>query len=144
MTAKRTRAVIRVSALYDFIVTVPFALPWTAAWVFTMLGTVHESLGLAGVTPSPDDPFTLMFANLMGSIVSVWALFRIMRPSIAAGVADTGARLLFSLGMTVALLHGASPLTGVMLALELAWAVAQGLAIVASARTARTPATMLT
>lgn len=75
-----------------------------------------------------------MFANLTGSLVVVWAVFRLLRPTRAAGTADTAARLLFSLGMVAALLRGASSLVAVMLVLELVWAVVQGVAVAAVRR----------
>ncbi|WP_372983706.1 hypothetical protein [Microbacterium sp.] len=136
MTESTMLRVIRISALYDLVVTAGFALPWSAVLIFGGLDQAHEALGLTGTTPSPDDVFTVMFANLMGSIVVVWAAFRIVRPSTAAGIADTAARMLFSLGMATALLYGASPLTGIMLALELVWALVQGAAIIAQSRRA--------
>ncbi len=136
MTESTTLRVIRISALYDLVITAGFALPWTAVLVFGGLAQAHEALGLTGITPSPDDVFTVMFANLMGSIVVVWAVFRILRPTIAAGVADTTARLLFSVGMATALLNGATALTGVLLAFELAWVVVQGGAVLAHRRRA--------
>lgn len=132
--------IVRFSAIYDLVITFLFALPWTAALLFTGLTALHHSLGLSGATPSADETFTLMFANLMGSIVSVWAVYRIVRPTIAAGIADTVARSLFSFGMIYALIGGASPLTGAMLAMELAWALVQGYAVLSARRAARVQA----
>lgn len=129
MTHDRALTIIRASAVYDLLATVLFALPVTATWLLAALHALHENLGLTGVTPDAGNVFTLMFANLMGSVVSVWALFRIVRPTIAAGVADTGARVLFSLGMIAALVGGGSPLVLVMLALEVAWGIVQGIAV---------------
>ncbi len=136
MAHPRTLRIIRQSAGYDLLVTAPFALPWTAGLVFDGLAELNEALGLGGVTPAANDVVTVMFANLMGSIVVVWAVFRIARPTIAAGVADTAARVLFSLGMTVALINGASALIGVLLTLELVWALVQGFALLPSRRQA--------
>lgn len=130
MRTSYTVRVVRASAVYDLVITAPFVLPWTASLVFTALSSLHEVLGLRGTAPYPDDVFAVMFANLMGSIVVVWAGFRLIRPSVAAGLADTAARLLFSVGMAAALIHGASPLTGGLLALEVAWAVVQSWALV--------------
>lgn len=123
-----TRRTIRASALYDLAVTGGFALPFTAPTLFAALGVLHAWLDLPGSAPSPD-VFTILFANLMGSIVSVWSLFRLLRPSYTAGVADIVARALFSLGMAAALAHGASPILGVMLVLEVGWAIVQAIAL---------------
>ena len=133
MSLRIALRVIRMSACYDLAVTVAFAFTATATLAFTALGDLHRALGFSGATPDPAEPFTMMFANLMGSLVTVWALYRIFRPSLAAGTADVGARLLFSLGMLTALLHGASALIIILLVLELAWAAAQAIAIVAAA-----------
>lgn len=140
MSTSRALRIIRASAVYDLVVTALFALPFTARFVFDGLAAMHDYWGLGGVAPASNDVFAVMFANLMGSIVVVWAVFRIVRPSLAAGVADTAARLLFSLGMATALVHGASPMVAVLLAFELAWALVQGFAVVSTAReSARVP-----
>lgn len=122
------RRVVRASAAYDLVVTAAFALPWTAALVLHALGRLHARLGLDGAVP-PDDPYVVLFAGLMGSLVTVWSVYRLARPSLAAGAADTTGRVLFSLGMTVALVGGASPLVLALLVPEVAWAVAQGVAV---------------
>lgn len=138
LTARR---VVRASAAYDLVVTVVFALPWTAAAAFGGLGALHDRLGLVGAVPSPTDVYQVLFAGLMGSIVTVWAVFRLARPTLAAGVADTVTRGLFSLGMTVALLGGASPLVLALLVPEVAWAVLQGVAVSRAGGVRRAPAT---
>ncbi|MCU1434460.1 MAG: hypothetical protein JWR71_1185 [Pseudarthrobacter sp.] len=134
MTVLKALRVVRLSALYDLVVTAGFAFAVTATAIFDALRGVHENLGLAGLTPDPGDPFTVMFANLMGSVVTVWALFRIVRPSLAAGVADVGARVLFSLGMFAAMVQGASALVLGMLILEIVWALVQSSALLAARR----------
>ncbi len=133
MTSLRVRRTVRISALYDLVVTAGFALLFTAPALFDAFGVLQSNLGLPGVVPDAGDPFTVMVANLMGSLVVVWAVFRLARPTRAAGAADTAGRTLFSIGMAEALLHGASPLVFGMLILEVLWAVVQG-AVVASAR----------
>lgn len=138
MTLQNALRVVRLSALYDLVITVGFAFAVTATVIFDGLGALHVNLGLSGSTPNPGDVYTVMFANLMGSVVTIWAIFRIFRPSVAAGAADVGARVLFSLAMYGALLEGASPLLLVMLIFEIAWALAQGGALLA-ARRDRTP-----
>ena len=134
MTILDTLRVIRLSAVYDLVVTAGFAFATTATMLFDSLCALHDNLGLTGATPDPGDPFVIMFANLMGSVVTAWAVFRILRPSVLAGAVDIGARILFSIGMAVALIEGASPLVTVMLALEIVWALAQTIAIVAVRR----------
>lgn len=106
------RRTVRASALYDLIVTAAFALPFTAPALFDLLGLLHVSVGGAGEVPSAHSVFTVMFANLMGSLVVVWSIYRLTRPTREAGIADTAGRVLFSLGMIAALLRGASPWCG--------------------------------
>ncbi|MBF4460850.1 hypothetical protein [Pseudoclavibacter sp. VKM Ac-2867] len=135
----QAHGLIRLSAIYDLIVTIGFAFLPTASLIFVGLQALHAELGLSGELPDASSPSTMMFVNLMGSVVTAWALFRIFRPSLAAGAADTLARALFSLGMITALAQGASPLIVVMLALEIAWGVAQA-AVLVRARPRPAPA----
>lgn len=118
------------SALYDLLVTLPFASPWTAAWISSALGALHVRLGLSGAPPTLDTPTALLFTNLMGSVVVVWSVVRLLQPTAFHGLADSVARLLFSSWMLYALLHGASPIVALFLVAELAWGLAQ-LALVA-------------
>lgn len=135
----KAHGLIRLSAIYDLVVTLGFAFLPTASLIFIGLQALHAELGLSGELPDASSPSTMMFVNLMGSVVTAWALFRIFRPSLAAGAADTLARALFSLAMITALTQGASPLIVVMLALEVAWGVAQA-AVLVRARRPRAPA----
>ena len=137
MTERTVLHVVRASAIYDLAVTLVFALPPTARWVFDALTALHHQLGLPGSTPDSADPHTVMFANLMGSLVTVWAIYRIVRPSWQAGVADTAGRVLFSLGMATALLSGGSPLVWGMLVLEIGWGIVQGIAVSGPLRASR-------
>jgi hypothetical protein len=120
---------IRRSALYDLIVTAPFATPWTARWLFTGLSALHAWLGLPGQPPVVSDPIAVLLANLMGSLVVVWALVRLRAPAIPHGAADTVARGAFSLWMAWALISGASPLIAGFLVAEVAWGIVQARAI---------------
>jgi hypothetical protein len=79
MTLLDALRVVRLSALYDLVVTAGFAFAVTATAIFDVLRGVHENLGLTGLMPDPGDPFTVMFANLMGSVVTVWLTARTER-----------------------------------------------------------------
>ncbi|MET3960765.1 hypothetical protein ABIE44_000699 [Marmoricola sp. OAE513] len=129
MTPEAIRRIVRSSALYDLIVTAGFALPWTATAALTSIVNVHRGLGLHGDLPVLDDPYTLLFANLLGSIVVVWSVVRLLRPEPLLGAADTVGRLLFSTWFAWALAHGASPVLVGFLALEVAWGLLQGVAV---------------
>jgi hypothetical protein len=124
--------IVFASALYDLVVTAPFATPWTAQHSFAMLGRAHAALGLSGALPSVSDPFALLFANLMGSIVVVWSVVRMLSPTPRLGAADTAGRALFSFWMAFALVHGASSILVGFLVLEIAWGVVQGAATLPS------------
>lgn len=123
------RRVIRASAVYDIIVTTAFAVPATAAAALSTIIGLHHGLGLAGSVPLVDDPFTILFANLLGSIVTVWSVVRLSRPVPILGAADTVARLLFSTWFVWALAHGASPVLCGFLLVEIGWGLLQGYAI---------------
>ena len=124
--------VVRASAVYDLVVTTGFALPWTAGLAFAGLAGVQDALGLSGELPSTGVVFTVLFANLMGSIVVVWSVLRIVAPSRTLGIADTCARFLFAIGMAAALAAGGSTLLVGFLVAEVAWGVVQGAAILSS------------
>jgi hypothetical protein len=134
MISSTVQRTVRISALYDLVVSIAFALPFTAPVLFDGFSTLQTSLQLSGSLPNSGDPFTVMFANLMGSLVVVWSIFRLARPSRAAGAADTLGRTLFSLGMTVALIHGASPLVLGILVPEVLWGVVQGAVVLSAGR----------
>lgn len=120
---------IRRSALYDLIVTLPFATPWTARWLFAELSALHARLGLPGQAPVVTDPIAVLLANLMGSLVVVWSIVRLRAPAIPHGVADTAARAAFSLWMAWALISGASPIIAGFLIAEVGWGIVQARAI---------------
>ncbi|MFI8828067.1 hypothetical protein [Streptomyces sp. NPDC053431] len=106
--------VVRASAWYDLVVTAPFATPWTYL-------LVHEALSLGG----PADRMTVLYANLMGSVVLVWSLLRVLRPLPLYGLLDGVARVLFASWQAYALTHGAAAVVWLFLGVEAAWGVAQ-------------------
>ncbi|MFG2698182.1 hypothetical protein [Kitasatospora sp. NPDC048407] len=120
MTPLRT---VRASAWYDLLVTAPFATPWTFALAHRALSTAGRALGL-GELPPPEPVLTL-FANLMGSLVVVWALLRLLRPLPVHGLYDGAARVLFACWQAWALAHGATGLLWGFLAVEVAFGAAQ-------------------
>ncbi|MEV0192836.1 hypothetical protein AB0I39_30430 [Kitasatospora purpeofusca] len=115
--------VVRASAWYDLAVTAGFATPWTYTLVHHTLSSLGDALGW-GALPAPDTWQTL-YANLMGSVVTVWAALRIVRPLPLHGLLDAVARLLFSSWMAYALAHGAPRILWPFLVLEVAWGIAQ-------------------
>src|SRR4051812_3416904 len=70
--------VVRASAWYDLAVTAGFMTPWTYALVHEAISSLGDALGW-GVLPELD-PWQTLYANLMGSVVVVWATLRVVRP----------------------------------------------------------------
>ncbi|MFI1366161.1 hypothetical protein [Streptomyces griseochromogenes] len=95
---------VRASAWYDLVVTAGFATPWTYSLAHRALSAAGDATGL-GTMPALDAMQTL-YANLLGSVVVVWAVLRIVRPLPLHGLLDAAARTLFALWQTYALTHG--------------------------------------
>ena len=128
MKTARYRRIVLASAWYDLLVTAPFATPWS----FTVL---HEALSAVavqvGVDPLPAfAPMHVLMANLLGSIVCIWAVLRIRHPRPRFGRYDAAGRLLFSLWQLYALTHGASLVLLPFLLAEVGWMLAQTLPLV--------------
>ncbi|MGW7486376.1 hypothetical protein [Streptomyces sp. NPDC054786] len=115
--------VIRAGAWYDLVVTAGFATPWTYALVHGALSSLGGTLGL-GVFP-PLDPIQTLYANLMGSVVLVWALLRIVKPLPVHGLFDGVGRTLFAMWQAYALAQGATRLLWVFFVLEVSFGVVQ-------------------
>ncbi|UUU24032.1 hypothetical protein [Streptomyces sp. DSM 40750] len=115
--------VVRASAWYDLVVTAGFATPWTYALVHDALSSLGDTLGL-GVMPELD-PIQTLYANLMGSVVVVWAVLRIVKPLPVHGLLDGVARTLFAAWQAYALAHGATRLLWLFFVVEVAFGVVQ-------------------
>ena len=120
------RRIVRGCALYDLVVTLPFATPWTAEAVLGVLGQVHQALGLRGEAMPLFTPMHLFFVTLFGVLAVTWAVARIVQPGAFLGTVDTVARVPVSLWMLLALAHGATQVLVGFLVMELAGMVAQG------------------
>ncbi|MFB8089511.1 hypothetical protein [Streptomyces sp. NPDC055992] len=114
---------VRASAWYDLVVTVGFATPWTYRLVHSALSRLGEAIG-AGALPALD-PIQTLYANLMGSVVVVWALLRLLRPLPVHGLYDGFARTLFAVWQAYALAHGAPYWLWLFLVAEVAFGVVQ-------------------
>jgi hypothetical protein len=124
----RYLTLVRTSAWYDLIVTLPFATPWSFVWMYGSLATVAQALGLPG-TVHPLDATHVMLANLLGSVVVVWSLARLMAPSVLLGRLDGVARLLFAAWQVFAYLSGASAIVLGFTAFELLFGALQWLPV---------------
>jgi len=81
--------VIRGFAWADLAITLPFALPFIAEAVISLIYFIDRWLGFD--TPSivfEAGPFGLMFVHIMGVLGVVWALARLRRPEAAVAVRD--------------------------------------------------------
>ncbi|MCL6670473.1 hypothetical protein [Streptomyces panaciradicis] len=115
--------VVRTSAWYDLVVTAGFATPWTYALVHDALSKIGDALG-TGALPALD-PIEILYANLMGSVVVVWALLRIISPLPVHGLFDGIARTLFAAWQAYALAHGAPRWLWLFFVAEVAFGVVQ-------------------
>jgi hypothetical protein len=125
MQASTYLQIVRASAWYDLLLTVPFATPWTFALVHAQLSAINQALG--GSALPAFTAFHLLFACLMGSVVLVWSVLRLRRTEARLGRYDGVARFLFALWMGWTLLMTGAPLLWLFLVPEFAWGVAQWL-----------------
>ena len=119
--------IVRTSAWYDLIVTAPFATPWTFALLHQALSALAHALGMGGLPAF--EPTHLLMANLMGSVVCVWSVLRIRRPSVALGRYDAVARGLFAAWQAYALASGATLLLVHFLIAEIGFGLLQSLPV---------------
>jgi len=121
------RKIVLGSAIYDLIVTAPFATPWSFAFARTQLDGINQLLG--GAALPAFEPFHVLFACLLGSVVLVWSLLRISDPQQRFGRFDGMARLLFSTWMIWTLAVTGAPLLWLFIVPEMAFCVVQWLPV---------------
>ncbi|MGW0187138.1 hypothetical protein ACWDV7_15440 [Streptomyces sp. NPDC003362] len=114
---------VRASAWYDLIVTAGFATPWTYAVLHDLLNSTSTGLGLGALPPL--DPTQILYANLMGSVIVIWAVLRILRPLPLHGLLDSASRVLFAAWQAYALSEGAFRLLWFFLVVEVTFGVVQ-------------------
>lgn len=99
--------IVRTGAWYDLLATIGFATPWTFALVHKNLVWLSHTFGLPGAFPA-FDPVHVLMANLLGSIVTVWAILRLRDPQHQFGRYNAIIRIAFIVWQLYALVHGAS------------------------------------
>lgn len=119
-TTAQYRTLVRASAWYDLIVTAAFVTPWS----FLFLHNLLQGLNLPGELP-PFAPAHVLMANLLGSIVCVWAVLRIRDPQRTFGVYDAAGRALFATWQLYALAHGATSILWGIVFFEVLWGIVQ-------------------
>ena len=120
--------IVRASALYDLIVTAPFATPWTFMLLGSLLGGIDAALGLPGSIEAPQG-LALLMGNLMGSVVLVWSVARYRLGLAILGRYDAVARFLFAAWQVYALANGMSWVVLPFLAVEVGMGIAQSLPV---------------
>lgn len=121
------RHIVRASAAYDMLLTLPFATPWTFAMVHAMLSGASVKLG--GLPLPAFEPFHVLMACLLGSVVMVWSVLRLRDPQPLYGRYDAAGRLLFSTWMLWTWLQTGTPLLWLFIVPEFAWFVVQSLPV---------------
>ena len=120
--------IVRASAWYDLIVTTALMTPWTAALLLSVLAGWSAQLGLERVFPALDATQMMLanlLANLLGSVVVVWSLWRVRHASQRVGRYDALARVLFAVWQVYAVSQGASYLILLVTAMEIVFGIAQ-------------------
>lgn len=130
------RRVVRASAWYDLIATAGFATPWTFAAVFSGLNALSGFLGIAARFPA-FAPEHLLMANLLGSLVILWAVLRLREPRVVYGRYDAVGRGLFAAWQLYALMHGGHPLIWGFFVVEVLLGILQALPIAGPSAAAR-------
>jgi hypothetical protein len=123
--------IVRASAWYDLLLTVPFATPWSFAFVHGRMSALNVLLG-GGALPG-FGPFHVLFACLMGSVVLTWSVLRVCRPSVSFGRYDGMTRFLFATWMAWTLAATGAPLLWLFVVPEFAWGVIQWWPVAAAA-----------
>lgn len=127
----------RVGAIYDIVVTVGFATPWTATFLLGVLAQVHDSLALSGSAMPDFETSHVLFVTLFGIVVTMWGVVRAIWPVPFLIAADTVGRAAFALAFIWALAAGHSTVIIAFLILETAFLVAQGLGVRKALKTDR-------
>lgn len=124
LTTNQNRAIVRASAWYDLAATVGFATPWTVGPSLALVLGAGRALGLEAAQPT-FEPIHMLFANLLGSLVVVWALARLVFPTQAMGRFDALSRALFAIWEVWAVVHGAPLIILAFTVFEIIFGVAE-------------------
>ena len=115
---------VKTSAIYDLVTCLPLAIPGVSTVYLLVLDTLNGAIGLGGHVGELS-PLAMMFINFLGSLISIWAVLRLINPSWANGLTDVVVRVFFSIAMLNAILNGVPGLIGVLWVCELGLLLAQ-------------------
>ncbi|HMQ58437.1 MAG TPA: hypothetical protein PKE65_07805 [Rhizobiaceae bacterium] len=120
----KARRLLHAGALYDLVVVGPLALPVVALWHLEVLFHINSMLGFTGAFPE-FAPIHLVFVNLFGMVIIVWAAMRFLAPAPVLARGD----MLLRLGVSAILAwYAADPavhrIVLIFLTLEIAWGLA--------------------
>ncbi len=86
------KGILLAGAAFDFLFSVPVALPPVAAGYIDWLHAVNASLGDPLAKPE-FGPIELIFANMFGAVMCIWAIGRVLQPSADLAFYDMWIRL---------------------------------------------------
>ncbi|MCF8469898.1 MAG: hypothetical protein K9G30_03865 [Parvibaculum sp.] len=122
--------IIRGSAWCDLAITLPFALPFVAGVVITLLQEADRWLGLGtSAMTFVTGPLTMMFIHIMGVLGVVWAIARLCLPVPLLSRMDAIARIVVTALILHAMTEGATPLLWFFIATEVLGSAAQFFAL---------------
>ena len=124
LDADRYARIVRASALYDLVVTLAFATPWTFSLLHRAVSALDGATGAPGTIPTAT-ALTVLMANLMGSLVIVWSVVRLTLRLTVLGRYDAAARFLFAAWQVNALASGLSWVIAPLVVIELVFGVLQ-------------------
>jgi hypothetical protein len=122
-TRTAARWVVRFGALFDVVFAAPVAIPYFAARYIDFLYAVNTGVG--STLPHPEfGPVELIFANMFGAIICVWAFARLRETVRCMALYDMYIRLAISAIFATYAVSGVSPVVMLFfLACNLLWGV---------------------
>lgn len=128
MQADKYLRIVKLSAWYDLFVTSVFATPWTFSFFYHKLQLLSVAWHLPGSISNPDAT-SVLFANLLGTIVVVWSLVRLSRPLVRYGRFDAAGRAFFALWQIYAVYSGIGAILLVFTVFEVLFGILQALPV---------------
>jgi hypothetical protein len=122
------KRIVKIGAWYDLLATIAFATPWSYLALQKLLIWLAQAMALPGAF-QPFEPIHVLMANLLGSLVTVWAILRIRDPQPQFGRYNVAVRVLFIVWQLYAVAHGASYLVLGFSAILVVFAIMESLPV---------------